>query len=68
MTDKVFDYLEKREKDTYTLCVEENEELTRHMRNHDWDKVMASAVKLKSYYAELNMITSMIEAHECGDL
>lgn len=68
MTDKIFDYLEKTERDIYYLCVDEKEELEKHTRNHEWDKVIMSAVKLRTYHAELNTISSMIEAHECGDI
>ena len=66
--DKVFDYLSKLEKTTIELYKDEKAELEKYRRNLEWDKVITSAIRLKTLSANLTLISSMIEAHECEEI
>ena len=66
--DKVFDYLSRLEKTTFKIYKNEEADLEKYKRNMEWDKVITSAIKLKTLSKELTLISSMVEAHECGDI
>lgn len=66
--DKVFDYLKELEETTYNLYKVEKGLLEKFTRDMDWDKVIKSAIRLKILSINLNLVASMIEAHECGDI
>ena len=66
--DKVFDYLSQLEETTFKIYKDEEAELEKYKRNMEWDKVITSAIKLKTLSTNLTLISSMVEAHECGDI
>lgn len=66
--DKVFDYLQTQEDELFEQFKNEKQNLHEYIMHREWDKVIGSAIKLKTYHAELNMVSSMVEAHECGDI
>ena len=66
--DKVFDYLSKLEKTTFKIYKDEKAELEKYRRNLEWDKVITSAIRLKTLSTNLTLISSMVEAHECEDI
>lgn len=68
MTDKVFDYLQTQEDELFQQYKNEKQNLDNYIKNKEWDRAIRSVIRLKIYHAELNMISSMVEAHECGDI
>lgn len=66
--DKVFDYLSYEEDRLYQLYTEKKELIGNYIENADWEKVILEACTMKSIHNQLLLVSSMIEAHECGDI
>ena len=66
--DKVFDYLSRLEKTTFKIYKNEEADLEKYKRNMEWDKVITSAIRLRTLSKQLTLISSMVEAHECEDI
>ena len=63
--DKVFDYLSTLEETRFKIYKDEEAELEKYLRNMEWDKVIQTAIRLRTLSKELTLISSMVEAHEC---
>lgn len=66
--DKVFNYLSTLEETTFKIYKEEKADLETYKRNLEWDKVITSAIRLRTLSSNLTLISSMVEAHECEDI
>lgn len=66
--DNVFNYLSELEETIFKIYKDEEADLETYRRNMEWDKVIQSAIRLKTLSSNLTLISSMVEAHECGDI
>lgn len=68
MEDKVFKYLQTTEKTLDIKYGKEKQKLDKATKEYRWDSVIIHATNLSNLKNQLNLISSMIEAHESGDI